>query len=138
MWKSCARCGKIHDTKYRCIPKRTKPQLDEYRLRSTYQWTQKSLEIRERAQYLCEVCRDRDQRYSYNDLEVHHIDKVKDAPDLLLDNYNLVCLCVEHHKQADNGQISKEYLRSLAYQRELRYSDDTGQGQRLENNPGGA
>jgi len=89
----------------------------ERQLRNTYDWQQKSIEIRERANYLCEVCRDKG-IYNYNELEVHHISKIKDAPHLLLDNYNLICLCNEHHRAADSGEIDKEYLLRLAKIRE--------------------
>ena len=36
----------------------------------------------------------------------------------LLDNYNLICLCQEHHKQAEIGKIDRDYLYRLARQRE--------------------
>ena len=125
MWKSCARCGKIHDSKYPCKnPRRYYPHTKEKELRSRYAWTEKSLEIREKAMFLCEVCRDQDNRFTYNDLEVHHINSIKAAPEQLLDNFNLVCLCVPHHKEADAGKISKEYLRSLAYKRENKLSEE--------------
>ena len=117
MYKSCSKCGKIHDTRFKCNTNRIYKSGEERKLRSLYSWTQKSKEIREKANYLCEVCRDHNV-YTYDNLEVHHIEKLKDNSDLLLDNLNLVCLCQEHHKQADSGQISKEYLRKLAEDRE--------------------
>ena len=120
MYKACSRCGKIHDTKYICkynaIPKAV---TDEARTRSKNSWTVKSLTIREQANWLCEVCRDKGV-YTYEGLEVHHIDKIKDRPDKTLDNSNLICLCVTHHKQADAGQLSKEYLLKLVGLREER------------------
>lgn len=73
--------------------------------------------MRDKANYLCEVCRDLGV-YTYDGLEVHHIVKLRDNPDGLLDNYNLVCLCAMHHKQADSGGIKQEYLRKLARKRE--------------------
>ena len=127
MWRSCPRCGKIHSTKYKCPYIKKYPDTRERKLRSTYDWTQKSIEIREKAAYLCEVCRERDKRYVYDNVEVHHIEKIKDVPSLYLDNYNLVCLCQEHHKSADAGDISKEYLRKLAYKREHRTDDASGE-----------
>ena len=120
MYKACAVCGKIHDSRKRCTFKYNYTDKEERELRSTYKWTKKSLEIRQDAQYLCEVCRDSGV-ITYEGVEVHHIEKVKDRQDMLLDNYNLICLCQEHHKQADRGEISKDYLRSLAEEREKKH-----------------
>ena len=117
MWRACSRCGKMHDSRVKCNVNRENSDLIERRLRRTYQWTQKSLEIREKANWLCEVCRDQGQ-ITYEGLEVHHIDRIKEDRTRLLDDLNLVCLCVEHHKQADAGQIDKDYLRGLAEARE--------------------
>jgi 5-methylcytosine-specific restriction endonuclease McrA len=93
----------------------------ERRLRSTYSWTKKSEQIREKANYLCEVCRDLG-IFTYDNIEVHHIVKIKDDKDKLLLDENLICLCQEHHKQADNNQIDKDYLYQLAKEREQRQS----------------
>ena len=73
--------------------------------------------MRASAQYLCEVCRD-EGRYTYEGLEVHHIEKVKDNKDRLLDDNNLIVLCVKHHKDADAGRLSKDYLKKLAVGRD--------------------
>lgn len=117
MYKSCSKCGKIHDTKYKCNVGRTFTGGEERKLRSLYSWTKKSEEIRERANHLCEVCRDKG-IITFKDIEVHHIVKVKDDKSKLLDNENLICLCQEHHKQADKGEIDTDYLRKLAKARE--------------------
>ena len=117
MYKACPRCGKIHPYGYKCTVGMTYAGGKERELRNTYQWHKKAEEIKERANYLCEVCKDKGE-YTYKGLEVHHIVKVRERPDLLLDNENLVCLCVRHHKMADAGQISINYLQSLAEKRE--------------------
>lgn len=118
MFKSCSRCGKIHDTRYKCnAGQDIYKSREERKLRSKNAWTEKSLEIRERANYLCEVCKDKG-IITYDDIEVHHIVKVKDDSSKLLDNYNLVCLCQNHHKQADKGKIDVDYLLDLAKKRE--------------------
>lgn len=117
MYKSCARCGKIHSTTFKCESKRIYVANNERKLRSTNKWTEKSKEIRERANNLCEVCRD-EGVFTYKNLEVHHITKLMEAPDLLLENNNLICLCVEHHKKADDGLLDKDYLIRLAEKRE--------------------
>lgn len=125
MFRSCSRCGQIHDTKYKCT--KNKPKFDysryndcaERKLRNTAAWADKSKEIRESANYLCEVCRDKG-IYNYNNIEVHHIVKLRDDQDGLLDNSNLICLCAIHHRQADKGQIDADYLRELAHKRETK------------------
>ena len=102
---------------YKCNVGRTWKRYSESDLRDTYEWKQKSLEIRSKAQYLCEVCRDKG-RYTYDNLEVHHIIKIKEDKDLLLDNFNLICLCHMHHTMADEGTLDIDYLRSLVDKRE--------------------
>ena len=117
MFKACSKCGKIHPANYKCNVGRVYRGGIERELRKSWDWTKKSQEIRDKAQHLCEVCRDQG-RYIYDGLEVHHIEKLSEHPEGLLDDFNLVCLCVEHHKQADSGEIPKVYLRKLAMVRE--------------------
>ena len=117
MYKSCSRCGKIHDINYKCNDNRIYKQSNESKLRNTYSWHTKAEQIKKKANYLCEVCRDNN-IYLYDGLETHHIDKLKDKPDRLLDDYNLICLCVHHHKLADDNEIDKDYLFELAKKRE--------------------
>ena len=117
MYKTCSRCGKMHPYNYICNVGKSYQGGAERKERSRYAWTKKSQEIRERANYLCEVCRDRG-AYTYKDIEVHHITKVREDKTKLLDNLNLICLCTEHHKQADRGELDKDYLSELARKRE--------------------
>ena len=116
---ACSRCGKIHPKGYVCKveKKHYKYSYKESRLRSKSAWTDKSKQIREDANYLCEVCKDKG-IYNYRNVEVHHILKLRDRPDLLLDNYNLICLCKDCHRLADAGIISVDYLQELAKRRE--------------------
>lgn len=119
MYKACSRCGKIHDTRYHCTHNKIYQvqTTEERQLRSTGKWKKKSLDIRTQAQYLCEVCRDQG-RLTYEGVEVHHIEKIRARPDLLLDDNNLICLCVDHHRQAEAGVLNKDYLRTLAERRQ--------------------
>ena len=119
MWKSCSKCGKMHQSDHQCSVGRTYHGGNERKLRSTYSWTLKSQEIRERANHLCEVCRDQG-IFTYNNIEVHHITKLSEDESKLLDDNNLICLCKDHHLQADNGEIDKEYLFKLVQKREQR------------------
>ena len=126
VWKCCSRCGKIHTQGFTChAGKRIYRGGSERTLRSTYKWTEKSKDIRDKAHYLCEVCK-AEGRLTYDGVEVHHITKVKDNTDLLLDDYNLICLCAAHHHAADHNQIDKEYLLSLARQRENDFKNVQG------------
>lgn len=106
----------MHPRGYKCKVERVYDKSDREKLRSTYRWTKKAKQIKDDAKGLCEVCREQG-RYTYKDLEVHHIVKLKDDPDGLLDDDNLVCLCVEHHKAADRGEIEADYLKELAKKR---------------------
>lgn len=121
MFKSCSRCGRIHKTNYECKVNRPRVDWSKYktdadRLHQTREWQEKSLQIRQDAQWLCELCRDNGV-LTHEGLEVHHIEKVRDNPTIYLNDANLICLCVNHHKQADRGQVSKERLKELATKR---------------------
>ena len=118
MYKACAKCGKIHSKNGKCpFSKRFIADDEERKLRKTYRWQRKSEEIREKANYLCEVCKDQGE-YVFDNLEVHHIVKIKDDKSKLLDNMNLICLCQFHHKMADAGEIPTDYLMDIVERRE--------------------
>lgn len=119
MFKTCVHCGRIHTKGYTCTQgKRIYRSGTDRRARATNRWKMKSIEIRERAHYLCEVCK-ANGVINYDDVEVHHIVKIRDDESLLLDNFNLICLCAAHHREADEGKIDKEYLQEIAQRREL-------------------
>lgn len=119
MLRSCTKCGRIHDINFKCNGGGRLPQTAEQALRRRTSWTNKSKEIRERSKYLCAVCLDKGEARADDDIEVHHIRKLRDYPEGLLEDDNLVCLCTLHHKQADNGILSAEYLRELAQKRDI-------------------
>ena len=116
MLVSCSKCGKMHQRGYKCTKGRIYTKTNENRLRSSYAWTKKAKQIKADALGLCEVCRAQG-LYTYDDLEVHHIEKLRDNPNGLLEDDNLITLCVYHHKQADAGEISAEYLTKLVKER---------------------
>lgn len=121
IFKSCSKCGQIHDTKYKCKAdkkyNKNKYDYEEAKLRNTYQWHSKAEQIKKDSNYLCSLCF-MEGIYNYNDLEVHHITKLKEDKSKLLDNFNLICLCKKHHKLADAGMIDNNLLLSLAKERE--------------------
>ena len=81
-------------------------------------WTNKSIEIRQRDRYLCQVCL----RNLYNTLDflnhknvdVHHITPIEEDYNRRLDNDNLISLCRYHHKMADDGKIPRQELYKIA------------------------
>jgi predicted restriction endonuclease len=87
-------------------------QSDKFR--KTKLWTNKSIEIRQRDKFLCQICL----RNLYNTLsflnfktvEVHHITPINEDYNRRLDNDNLISLCSYHHKMADKGDIPREEL----------------------------
>ncbi len=118
MFKACSYCGRVHDSKYKCIEyKQTRSRYTHHdgtdKLRNRYAWAKKSREVREASNYLCEVCKVQGV-YTYDNLEVHHIIKLRDNPEGLLDDNNLICLCQYHHDLADRGDLSVDYLQKLA------------------------
>lgn len=121
MKRSCSRCGRIHDLNYACKEGikqgANKYHYKEADLRNTYRWHTKASYIKATSKYLCSVCLDKG-IYTYDNLEVHHIRKLKEDESKLLDNYNLICLCSNCHTLADAGMIEKDYLLELARRRE--------------------
>lgn len=119
MLKACSYCGRIHDSKVDCgkKPKRMYRRTEEEQGRYTHAWDVKSEQIKERSHYLCEVCLE-EGRLTYEGLETHHIVKLRERPDLLLEDENLICLCKMHHRMAERGEIPAEKLRKLAKKRE--------------------
>lgn len=119
MLRSCKRCGRIHEAGECPVKKETQKydresESDKFRSRSI--WRRKSKQIREDAQELCEVCRDKG-KYVYQLLSVHHITAIKDDPSLALDDNNLICVCPTCHELAEAGTLSIDYLRELAKKR---------------------
>ena len=120
MLKSCHYCGRIHAKDYDCgkKPQRIRYSKDSNEAgRYSYTFTMKSREIKERSHHLCAVCLT-EGKLTYDGLETHHITKLREAPDLLLEDGNLICLCQRHHEMADAGLISADELRRLAAQRD--------------------
>ena len=56
---------------------------------------------------------------TFDDLEVHHIVKLTDSPNLLLEDGNLIGLCVRHHERAESGEIPKKELYELVKMRDV-------------------
>lgn len=119
MRKTCRWCGRIVEKDHDC-PNRPKPKYElpeEVQGRYTKAWEHKSEDIKERSQYMCATCREIG-RYTYEDLETHHIIPLRLRPDLLLEDSNLICLCKRCHVRAERGEIDAGYLSQLAKERD--------------------
>ena len=116
---TCKYCGIVkrgHHCPYRTYKKKTyNTEADTFR--KSKRWTKKSIEIRQRDRYLCRVCEanlyNTIQQFNFNEVEVHHIEKLNENFEKRLDNDNLITLCRYHHKMADDGNIPKEVLYNL-------------------------
>lgn len=117
--RSCAWCGRIHPKGYNCgkRPARKSARYESEAGRYTKAWEHKAKEIKERSKYLCSFCLAQGV-YTYENLETHHILKLRDRPDLLLEDANLICLCRRHHKMADLGEIPEADLQALVQRRD--------------------
>ncbi|RDU22771.1 HNH endonuclease [Anaerosacchariphilus polymeriproducens] len=118
--KSCPYCNRIHASDYICPEKAAKIKERQSKYKTTSKdkfrwsnaWQKKREQIKDRDNHLCVVCR-QENRYTYNNLSVHHIEPLEESYDLRLDDDNLITLCDMHHEQAEKGEISKEYLKEL-------------------------
>ena len=114
MLKSCKYCNRIHDSKFDCGKKPKRKVKDDTisRFRWTRAWSSKSLIVKQRDKFLCQVCK-QSGRYTYKNLEVHHIVTLREDFNLRLSEDNLITLCEYHHELAERGEITREYLLDL-------------------------
>ena len=120
MLKSCKYCGRVHDRKYDCgkrpvkIYKRTSAAD---RFRHTSAWQQKREEIKERDNYLCQICirnlYDTKKIMNYENISVHHAEKLEENYEKRLDNDNLLTVCEQHHKLCDKNIIPYSVVKRI-------------------------
>ena len=117
---TCSRCGVVkrgHICPYRQSRRREKDKASD-KFRKTKAWTKKSIEIRQRDKYLCQVCirnlHNTLDFLNYKKISVHHITPIEEDYNRRLDNDNLISLCRYHHKMADDGLIEREELYRIA------------------------
>ena len=125
MLKACAKCGKIHEQNYICIPKAVPKNRRKYtrdtqadKFRNTQTWRRKAEEIKSRDFHLCRLCliNQYGTKHQYNShkLSVHHIVSLSEDFGKRLDNGNLITLCSYHHERAERGTIPRDLLLDLA------------------------
>lgn len=135
MLKACSYCGRIHDSKYMC-PKRKQNIKDRQSQRSkankkvydfhrSHKWKGKSIAIRERDNYCCQICarglHNPDRQYETDGISVHHIIPIAEDWNERLDDENLITLCATHHEQAEKGEIKRDELQKIAKEQEKRW-----------------
>lgn len=133
MLRSCAYCGRIHDSRFDCgrkpIRKKIKYSKADY-FRRTQAWTDKAIEIKRRDNYLCQVCiRKRYntlQQYNHKDLSVHHAIGINQDWSKRLDNDNLITLCSQHHKACESGEIPLDEVLQIIREQEDKQHNLTG------------
>lgn len=132
MLKACSYCGRIHDSKYICPQKeqaikdrqsqRTSKNKRVYDFHRSHKWQGKSIAIRERDNYCCQICMrgmyQPDRQYETNNISVHHIVPITEDWDSRLDDDNLISLCLRHHEMAEKGTIKREVLHDIAKEQE--------------------
>ena len=119
--KTCGYCHKIHDNKIKCGAKRKyyREKNSRYNKSQKYndiiksnRWKKLSALIKSLDNHECLICKDCD-LISPKVLEVHHIEKVMNNFEKSFEIDNLISLCIYHHKQAEQGLISKQELLEL-------------------------
>ena len=117
MLKTCSICGQVHDFNKVCRRASRKNKSEAGQFRKSNKWKEKSLSIRTRDKNLCQVCLsgkyDTTYRYTYKDLEVHHIIPIAEDNSKRLDSDNLITLCRYHHEMAEAGEIPREELQEM-------------------------
>ncbi|MDO5346545.1 MAG: HNH endonuclease [Lachnospiraceae bacterium] len=95
--------------------------------RRTQAWTDKAIEIKQRDNYLCQICIRRLyntlQQYNYDRLSVHHAIPINTDWERKLDNDNLITICQMHHEMAERGDIPYEVIKNIIDQQEAKEAD---------------
>ncbi len=125
MLKSCKYCGRIHEVKDVCDQRKKAEEkrwqnrkvTDALKFRRTNGWTNKSVRIRERDNYLCLCCRANMpgtiRQYNTTNLSVHHIVPIEEDYNKRLADDNLITVCDVHHEMCEAGKISRDQQMKL-------------------------
>lgn len=120
MLKSCQYCGRVHDRKYDCGKRPAKVYTRTSaadRFRYTSAWQQKREEIKERDNYLCQICirnlYDTKKILNHENISVHHAEKLEENFEKRLENDNLLTVCEQHHKLCDKNIIPYDVVKRI-------------------------
>lgn len=112
MLRSCPRCGRIHDPRRKCTaPGRPRSSRADA-FRNTAEWQRARNRVRDLDHNMCVLCRYRGS-VTIEGLGVHHIVPLGEDYSLRTDEDNLATLCAACHEEAERGDVSREFMRSL-------------------------
>lgn len=121
--RSCSYCGGIHKSTEVCKLKpraRTfnKVRSEADKLRGLSIWRKTRNNIKERDNYLCQICKRNLYKtmvqYNYKDnIQVHHIVPIEEDKSIWLDDDNLITICMYHHRLAEDGVIPRKELKDI-------------------------
>ena len=117
---SCRYCGGTHPAGVTCPkkpqgyhPKGEPTRADKFRWRQV--WKDMRDVILDRDYHMCRVCFEGNRGiFPVGKLQVHHIVPLSEDYSLRLEESNLITLCLLHHRDAEDGSITREELRALA------------------------
>lgn len=124
MLRSCAYCGRIHDTNIDCgkKPKKNWRRTYKDKYRSTSEWQRIRAAVRERDKNLCQICirnlYGTIERFNYKGLSVHHCIPIEQDENKRDDRMNLLTLCERHHEMAESGAIPLELVLGIVMEQE--------------------
>lgn len=120
MMVSCRYCGRVHkrgdvcQKKPRGCHRKGKPTRAD-KFRRTKAWQKTREQVLERDYHMCRVCFEgRYGTFPLGKLQVHHIVPLAEDYRRRLELGNLITLCPLHHRDAEDGKISREELAALA------------------------
>ena len=119
MLKSCKYCMRIHDSKYDCgkKPKKIQSRTEHDAYRNTSDWQRTRERVKERDNYLCQICirglYDTKIILNYDDLSVHHAEKLESNFEKRSSEDNLLTVCERHHKMCDSGEIPLNVVKEI-------------------------
>ena len=128
MLRTCPYCGRIHDANAICkrkqeaIDKRNARRGDsntpEARFRNTSRWRKVREAVYHRDRFLCLCClaelEGTQNKYTTDDLSVHHIEPLKENMSRRSDTENLITVCRVHHEMCEDGTIPRDVQHKLA------------------------
>lgn len=115
MKKFCSTCNSLHDHDQNCtVGKYDRYYRDDeaYKLRNSRKWWATRDHAKERDNHLCVACRLDDHYLNSRGLEVHHIQGVRDYPELVYEVSNCITLCQHHHRDVHDRKYDLRPLLS--------------------------